>query len=82
MLKIKEGIDLKELEKFGFIKDEELSNDLETIYSVSNTYQKLCICWEDKTMFLYEMFNSNTFILKSDLLYDLIQADLVEKVNE
>ena len=60
MLKIKDNVDLKELEKFGF---KEFSN----IYfseatSISKKYR---------------------FILTSnlDLVYDLIQAGLVEKVG-
>ncbi len=43
MLKIRDDVDLKEFEKFGFKKDEDLSNDLETIYSVTQEYQKLCL---------------------------------------
>ena len=79
MLKIKDNVALKELEKFGFKKDEDLSNDLETIYSVTQEYQKLCLHWEEKDLFLYEPFNSNTFFFKVDILYDLINAGLVEK---
>ena len=82
MLKIKDNVDLKELEKFGFKKDKDLSNYLETIYSVTQKYQKLCVYWEEKKLFLYEPFNSNAFILKANTLYDLIKADLVEKVEE
>ena len=82
MLKIKENVDLKELKKFGFKKDDYLSNDLETIYSVTQKYQKLCLYWEEKYLYLYEPFNSNTFLLKVDVLYDLINAGLVEKVGD
>ena len=73
MLKIKDNVDLKELKKYGFELDKELSNDLETIYSVKQEYQKL---------YLYEPFGSNVFFLKIDILYDLIKADLVEKVEK
>ena len=82
MLKIKENVDLKELKKFGFKKDDYLSNDLETIYSVTQEYQKLCLCWKEKILYLYEPFNSNTFLLKADILYDLINSGLVEKVGD
>ena len=82
MLKIKDNVDLKELEKFGFKKDKDLSNDVETIYSVKQKYQKLCLYWEEKTLFLYEMFGGNVFFLKTNILYDLIKADLVEKVDD
>lgn len=82
MLKIKDNVDLKELEKYGFKKDSDLSNNLETIYSVQQEYQKLCICLEKKYLFSCEPFNSNAFFFKNDLLYDLIKDGLVEKVEE
>lgn len=81
MFKIKDLVDLKELEKFGFEIDKGLSNNFETIYSTQTKYQKLCID-NTKQLFLYEPFNSNTFILKCDVLYDLIKADLVEVVED
>lgn len=82
MLKIIDDADLKELEKFGFKLDYELSTDIEIIWSSINEYQKLCIEAKTKIIFLYEKFNSNTFIIKNNVLYDLIKADLVEKVKE
>lgn len=82
MLKIKDDVDLKELEKFGFIKDKELSNICETVYSVSQGYQTLCIELNSKTMFIREPFTSNAFVFKNNILFDLIQAGLVEKVGE
>ena len=83
MLKIKDNVDLKELEKFGFELDECLSDKFETVFSVRNGYQKLCFFKEkDRMLYLYEPFNSNVFLLRSDILYDLIKADLVEKVVE
>lgn len=81
MLKIKDNVDLKELEKFGFKLDYELSTDVETILSSINKYQKLCIETKTRIIFLYEKFNSNTFIIKNVTLYDLIKSDLVEKVE-
>lgn len=82
MLKIKDNVDLKELEKFGFKLDKELSNDYETIYSTQQKYQRLCIDMNTRVIFLYEMFNSNAFFIKCNVLYDLIKADLVEKVDD
>ncbi len=81
MLKIKDNVQLKELEKFGFKKDEELSNDYETIFSIHQRYQRLCIDINSRTIFLYEMFNSNAFFIKCNVLVDLIEADIVEKVE-
>ena len=83
MLKIKDNVDLKELEKYGFEKDEELSDMFQTVYSAKQEYQKICFCIdEDKIIYLYEPFNSNTFIIKTNVLYDLIKDGLVEKVEE
>ena len=80
MLKIKD-VDLKELEKYGFIRDEDLSNDYETVYSVSQSYQRLCIELNNRTIFLKEPYSSNAFMLENNTLFDLIQAGLVEKVE-
>ena len=76
MLKIKDNVDLKELEKYGFrcyseekqLYDIQLYDDIEEI----NIYEKKEICialdgWETNRL---------------DILYDLIKADLVEKVSD
>ena len=107
MLKIKDNVDLKELEKFGF----ELSkyNDYVTKKSVViPCYCYECECSEEDTGHnkIYE--NQDNFIVSQTtrlisrmtyggehsyyfnimqpedyiLLYDLIKADLVEKVGE
>ena len=93
MLKIKDNVDLKELEKFGF----ELTNR-DKYYSIIYTYYPLgdsqpCernylsvnietrkifnhiwgITWEGRTDHYSFEF--------SEVLYDLIKADLVEKVE-
>lgn len=78
MLKIKDNVDLKELEKFGFIFKKQLPN----------------ICWKPKkgTWEVIEIsINLNTRVIdiqgmgdlfhtKEDTLYDLITNDLVEKM--
>lgn len=71
--------DFERLKDFGFEYDSNLSDNLEEVYSVQEKYQKLCILKNDSTMFLYEPYNSNAFILKNTILYDLIQAGLVKK---
>ena len=83
MLKIKDNVDLKELEKFGFIYDEEL-----------NHYYKRCIGTFNKFIVFIEddidvcrgliiLHNNSEFnvTLYLETLYDLIKADLVEKVD-
>ena len=76
MLKIKDNVDLKELEKFGFDM-EQTKDEFDQIYhfdsglSFDKDYRTLSIpmyyCMEDEPY---------------DTLYDLIQAGLVEKVVE
>lgn len=80
MLKIKDSVDLKELVKFGFIFKEGYKN----------------ICWKPKpgtweVMEIYINLHtriidisgiSDLFHTKEDTLFDLIKADLVEKVVE
>lgn len=79
MLKIKDNVDLKELEKFGF----ELYDDdyyFKYLYTAPNenyeiTYKIYKITKEIK-IYTYnlEQYIDNT-------LYDLIKADLIEKVS-
>lgn len=81
MLKIKEGIDLKELEKYGF---EYFENGCGTTgYSIKTDYGYYVIIEKDKEHLgikIWERRLPNG--ISKELLYDLIKADLVEKVNE
>lgn len=78
MLRIKKEIDLKELEKFGFVRDAHfIDNDGNTMYSyeflvINTTTRELCICTG------VDELCGDKEIIK---LYDLIQAGLVEKVG-
>lgn len=76
MLKIKDTVDLKELEKFGFSKDgdfyhRELSDHTDII--VDEPTRKVEIDFEISYAWLDEY---------NDILWDLIQENLVEKVKE
>ena len=79
MLKIKDNVDLKELEKFGFEKNE---------YSyVKKIYCRLCTIiievHPDKLIFLQNDYYDNDFsYLIPNIIYDLIQAGLVERVED
>lgn len=81
MLKIKDNVDLKELEKYGFEKGFRFQplNPL-LIVAIVDTNRKLIIQystsgWYDNNYwYLYDK--------KQDNVYDLIKADLVEKVEE
>lgn len=68
MLKIKESVDLKELEKYGFklLYGKEYWNKKITIHS--NTRKIRITTWKSP----YDL----------DVMYDLIKADLVEKVED
>lgn len=70
MLRIKKDVDLKELEKFGFEKDEEEQYMIKDLDIFVDT--------EEKELVLDFGFNNENIMV----LYDLIQAGLVEKVEE
>ena len=86
MLKIKNNVDLKELEKFGFEKDNDcLGEPYYFYYSFTRPD-----CKSEMTYTIYE--DNRKIILYADIianlnvgvnkLYDLIQAGLVEKIGE
>lgn len=86
MLKIKDNVDLKELEKFGFkfIENCIIPNGLKAIeidcYVKPNKAGEFnSSCTFIKCNYLKEI---ETPIYDVDNLYDLIQAGLVEKVEE
>lgn len=68
MLKIKDSVDLKELEKFGFRKDK-------NIYYYKNVFGVVVLMIFDNRKILNPKDDNGNLIL-----YDLIKADLVEKV--
>ena len=75
MLKIRDDVDLKELEKFGFketIKKgvEMVVNGDVAIYKRDKILRNNC--WMD-------LLELNNYL---DITYDLIKADLVEKVDD
>lgn len=102
MLKIKDNVDLKELEKFGFYETEYYyAKELDTETYILPTSEPICkgtqtvlflgIIKENKNiLFDIEMswskdLNPQGYFYRAekiDLLFDLIQAGLVEKVEE
>ena len=74
MLKIKDNVDLKELEKFGFELNgnEWYLKQLEDIDIFIKPISKVIIiaCYEERD------------VEEIDTIYDLIQAGLVEKVSD
>lgn len=84
MLKIKDNVDLKELEKFGFKYDEETKMYYK---NCTGTFNKFFIPIEDdldtfKGQIIFHNESNFQTTLYLDILYDLITADLVVKVNE
>lgn len=79
MLKIREDVDLKELEKFGFEKwtRENCCNRYAYIYDCNGKTTIKLVIHKDKTIRIVN-FNSN--VVK--LIYDLIKADLIVKVEK
>ncbi|MBR2248692.1 MAG: hypothetical protein IKE89_03505 [Bacilli bacterium] len=87
MLKIKDNVDLKELEKYDFCE----YNEEQTIDRIKILYDKYCY----KNFFLYitedrRIYGEVCDYIRGtvmgqenfDTLYDLIKDDLVEKVKE
>ena len=81
MLKIKDSVDLKKLEKFGFEKHS-FTNCY--VKNISDKYDEntLLIKKDNKEIIIqhYQNEYGSTDICNLDILYDLIQAGLVEKV--
>ena len=79
MLKIKDNVDLKELEKFGFMYDKGYEwQDIICYKYVDDDY---CIEAFKDEIRMY-IFEDGLFIDVPEILYDLIKADLVEKIGE
>lgn len=84
MLKIKDEVDLKELEKFGFKYDEETKMYYKNCIG---TFNKFFIPTENnldefRGQIIFHNQSNFATTLYLDTLYDLIQAGLVEKIEE
>lgn len=96
MLKIKDSVDLKELEKFGFFSSFEYETDYSEDFEFENTmiyemghsrrgqFYFILIDKSSLVMSVYatEPDGSGSDIAMSDVIFDLIQAGLVEKSND
>ena len=85
MLKIKDNVDLKELEKFGFEYEKEHSIYSERyIYTNERDTQRIEVIVNDREICVEDI--SGNYFLGAivdealTVLYDLIKADLVEKI--
>lgn len=91
MLKIKDNVDLKELEKFGFKpKYDEDTGEIKKYVKKAQYSNCFIISFEKDQKILgnYEIVNYWGLYIEKviketiDLLYDLIQAGLVEKIGD
>lgn len=78
MLKIKDSVDLKELEKFGFEEDGILDGEVTGLTNREvdvELYDSINDKWNTRIIYVL----GSAYL---DTIYDLIKADLVEKVEE
>ena len=73
MLKIKDNVDLKELEKFGLMRAK-IRNTFGWFEIYADKYFTMEVSGKQRTIHFYGH--------NEDLLFDLIQAELVEKVGD
>lgn len=83
MLKIKDNINLNELEKFGFRYDEEMKYWYKHCAGTFNKFIVMTIDDIDSFKGQIIFYNDSAFnvTLYMDTLYDLIQAGMVEKIG-
>ena len=81
MLKIKDNVDLKELEKFGF-KYSEVIDGTYTYHIPSSYGQKKDLHINKYGYMSMELYTNVYGMNIPNIIYDLIKADLVEKVDE
>lgn len=81
-LKIKDNVDLKELEKFGFIKVKEGETafvpEVKYWYTLNNSEYDCVTVFENREIY----FGPDCYGDTCCIIYNLIKADMVEVVNE
>ena len=95
MLKIKDNVDLKELEKFGFEEMEKswgiytyIKNDGFDAISDLKTKSIIDVYLSDRSINIYKVIKCDKYhyttrdVKGIEILFDLISAGLVEKVGE
>ena len=80
MLKIRDDVDLKELEKFGFVSDFLMCRKVISRDGFIKHEKDIFVDVLTREIGIQEgLFNVD---IELDTLYDLIKADMVEKVEE
>lgn len=77
MIKIKDNVNLKELEKFGLKWDEKFKE-----YYIFSKHKDEKLCVTAERYFIIEDFSGFNMCEYFDIIFDLTQAGLVEKVVE
>lgn len=85
MLKIRDGVDLKELEKYGFTTSKKVKDKynfdtklVKAIFKSEDDFNAMTIS-NKRSIDLTDYFENIKWL---DTLYDLIKADLIEKVDD
>ena len=79
MLKIKDNVDLKELEKYGFEYDDYSGQYKICERNINGSNYIYINVWNRKILFRQDKPLDKGCL---NVLYDLIKADLIEKVDE
>jgi len=90
MLKIKDNVELKELEKYGFVEKHCEIPNYETYYEISDRCYYFCnqyLLISAKTRIIEMGIDDEAYCVDVGtkylpIIYDLIQAGLVEKVEK
>ena len=81
MLKIKDSVDLKELEKYGFIHLDEMPETY--TYHIPSKFGQLKDLHINKYGYMaFEIYGHYAGFDIPEIIYDLIKEDLVEKVDD
>lgn len=82
-LKIKDNVDLKELEKFGFVKVKKGKTGFTSIvkywYTECDSEYDCLTVFKDRRLYLGSDISGDSYVLVK--IYDLIKADMVEAVE-
>ena len=81
MLKIKDNVDLKELEKYGFKIDHGYDWQNAIIYTYKTEDYYIRIDSEDYILIYHQFGDGGIELYVPDIIYDLIKEGLVEKVK-
>lgn len=82
MLKIKDNVDLKELEKFGFMHASMYAHGTHAAWIINVTFGRIVVFEDCKEIYLECVEDCVRYSDELCVIYDLIKADLVEKVEE